>query len=187
MSEDAHFHPWELGFKQSGLRRITRTLRGSAINAFITLHAFPPCCCPLALSRPGKAGSPEASPSEPLLSARVIQRRVRRRNLAMRPAFPASDYYGASAPPGANSRRRACPSAALAARGEDDTGRFPRSLESRSTGEAPSSTPAASPTATATPQTFTVASWPLITWRPGVTCCRTRSRYTPRPAHIRQI
>jgi hypothetical protein len=26
MSEDAHFHPWELGFKQSGLRHITRAL-----------------------------------------------------------------------------------------------------------------------------------------------------------------
>jgi hypothetical protein len=45
----------------------------------------------------------------------------------MRPAFPASDYYGASAPPGAVSRRRACPSSALAARGEGDTGWFPRS------------------------------------------------------------
>ena len=42
-------------------------------------------------------------PSEPLPSARVIQRRVRRRNLALRTAFPSSlvgrysyDYYGAS-------------------------------------------------------------------------------------------
>src|SRR6478672_9444476 len=61
MSEDAHFHPWELGFKQSGLRHITRVLHGSAINAFTTLHAFPPCCCPLAVSRPGQAGDPEAS------------------------------------------------------------------------------------------------------------------------------
>src|SRR5215203_4626961 len=61
MSENAHFHPWELGFKQSGLRHITRVLHGSAINAFTTLHAFPPCCCPLAVSRPGQAGDPEAS------------------------------------------------------------------------------------------------------------------------------
>ena len=42
MSEDAHFHPWELGFKQSGLRHITRALRSSTINAFTMLHAFPP-------------------------------------------------------------------------------------------------------------------------------------------------
>src|SRR4249919_2840327 len=91
-------------------------------------------------------------PSEPLLSARVIQRRVRRRNLALWPAFPASttgrharDYYGASAPPGAHSGQRACP--------------FPRRLhETRATpdgshvhhtigrrGSAPSSAPAASP------------------------------------------
>ena len=41
-------------------------------------------------------------PSEPLLSVRVIQRRVRRRNFALRTAFPSSlagrysrDYYGA--------------------------------------------------------------------------------------------
>jgi hypothetical protein len=61
MSEDAHFHHWELGFKQSGLRHITRALRGSAINTFTKLHAFPPCCCPLALSRPGEVGDPEAS------------------------------------------------------------------------------------------------------------------------------
>ena len=63
----------------------------------------------------------------------------------MRPAFPASDYYEASAPPGAVSRRRACPYAAPDGRGQGDTGRFPRSSSSRSTGEAPSSTPAASP------------------------------------------
>ena len=43
------------------LRHITRALRGSTINAFTMLHAFPPCCCPLAVSRPGKAGGPEAS------------------------------------------------------------------------------------------------------------------------------
>src|SRR3954451_16826950 len=38
-------------------------------------------------------------PSEPPLSARVIQRRVRRRNFAMCGAFLRSDYYGSSAPP----------------------------------------------------------------------------------------
>ena len=41
MSEDAHFHPWELGFKQSGLRHITRALRSSTINAFTMLRASP--------------------------------------------------------------------------------------------------------------------------------------------------
>src|SRR3954467_4884390 len=113
MSEDAHFYHWELGFKQSGLRHITRTLRDSTLNAFAALHAFPSCCCPLALSRPGKTGGPEASPSEPLLSERVIQRRVRRRNFALRTAFPSSlagrdsgDYYGASVAIGLASRRR---------------------------------------------------------------------------------
>jgi hypothetical protein len=38
------------------------------------------------------------APSEPLLPAGAIQRRVRRRNFAMCRAFPGSDYYGASAP-----------------------------------------------------------------------------------------
>ena len=52
---------WRLGFKQSGLRHITRALRGSTFDASAILHAFPPCCCPLALSRPGQAGDPEAS------------------------------------------------------------------------------------------------------------------------------
>lgn len=47
MSENAHFHPWGLGFKQSGLRHITRVLHGNAINASTTFRAFPPCCFPL--------------------------------------------------------------------------------------------------------------------------------------------
>jgi len=38
-------------------------------------------------------------PPEPLLSARVIQRRVRRRNFPRYAAFPRSEYYGGSAPP----------------------------------------------------------------------------------------
>jgi hypothetical protein len=66
-------------------------------------RAFPPCCCPLPVSRPGKAGDPKAPPPEPLLPAGAIQRRVRRRNFALRPALPASlagryprDYYGHS-------------------------------------------------------------------------------------------
>ncbi len=36
-------------------------LHGSTINAFTVPRAFPPCCCPLAVSRPGKAGGPETS------------------------------------------------------------------------------------------------------------------------------
>jgi hypothetical protein len=83
----------------------------------------------------------------------------------MRPAFPAPDYYGASAPHGALGRRRPCPPfrAGRAGRGRHRT--VPTFIFSRSTGEAPSSTPAVSPRVT--PQTFTVASWPVITWRPG--------------------
>jgi hypothetical protein len=37
------------------------------------------------------------------------KRRVKRRSFAMWTAFPPSDYYGGSAPPDGNSRRRACP------------------------------------------------------------------------------
>src|SRR3954468_7962800 len=127
MSEDAHFHPWELGFKQSGLRHITRASRGSTINAFTMLHAFPPCCCPLAVSRPGQAGGPEAPPSGPLPSARVIQRRVRRRNFAMYGAFLRSDYYGSSAPPLGPGSATDLPTIELAVRGRATGGWFPRS------------------------------------------------------------
>src|SRR3954470_4239222 len=116
MSENAHFHPWELGFKQSGLRHITRVLHGSAINAFTTPHAFPPCCCPLAVSRPGQAGDPEASSFRTSTLCEGDPTRVRRRNFALRSAFPTSvtgrhtrDYYEASAPPGAHGGQRACP------------------------------------------------------------------------------
>jgi len=63
----------------------------------------------------------------------------------MRPAFPASDYYEASAPPGAISRRRACPSAALAARQWGRHRTVPTFISNRSTSEASSSTPTASP------------------------------------------
>jgi hypothetical protein len=146
MSEDAHFHPWELGFKQSGLRHITRASRGSTINAFTMLHAFPPCCCPLAVSRPGQAGGPEAPPSEPLPSARVIQRRVRRRNFAMWTAFPPSDYYRPSAPPRAISGRRAFPADPPGGRVRGGGCEVvPTFTAFRSSGEAASFAPAASP------------------------------------------
>jgi hypothetical protein len=42
-------------------------------------------------------------------------------------AFPGSEYYGASVPPAAISRRRACPSLTRLARGGGGHGRFPRS------------------------------------------------------------
>src|SRR5437773_4595777 len=41
------------------LRHITRALQGDAFDASAASHAFPPCSCPLELSRPGKAGGPE--------------------------------------------------------------------------------------------------------------------------------
>ncbi len=163
-----HFHPWELGFKQSGLRHITRTLRGSAINAFTTLHVFPPCCCPLALSRPGKAGSPEASPSEPLLSERAIQRRVRRPNFAMTRLSRARTTTGPPPHPAALGRRRACPGPGRLPGLEGDRGWFPRSLDDRSTREVPSSCPGS--IATTTPQSFIVASSPTALRGFGVDC-----------------
>jgi hypothetical protein len=57
------FHRWRLGFKQYGLRHITRALHGSAFDVSTTLRASPPCCGPLAVSRPGKAGGPEVTSS----------------------------------------------------------------------------------------------------------------------------
>jgi hypothetical protein len=64
---------------------------------------------------------------------------------AVRPAFPASDYYEASAPTSAISRRRAALLPRWLHGSEGHTGRFPRSSPSRSTSEASSSTPTASP------------------------------------------
>jgi hypothetical protein len=53
----------DIGFKQFGLRRITRALHGNTFGVFAVFRASPPCCGPLALSRPGKAGGPEATSS----------------------------------------------------------------------------------------------------------------------------
>src|SRR3954451_24595757 len=64
-------------------------------------------------------------PSEPLLSARVIQRRVRRRNFAMYGAFLRSDYYGSSAPPSGLGSATDLPAIGLAARWEGDRGMVP--------------------------------------------------------------
>jgi hypothetical protein len=53
----------DMGFKQSGLRHITRASHDRAFGVFAAPRAFPPCCGPLALSRPGKAGGPEVTSS----------------------------------------------------------------------------------------------------------------------------
>jgi hypothetical protein len=88
MSEDAHFHPWELGFKQSGLRHITRALRSSTINAFTMLRASRHAVLPSRFPVQVRQAAQRRPPSEPLLSVRVIQRRVRRRNFALRFGSP---------------------------------------------------------------------------------------------------
>src|SRR5664279_5438173 len=103
MSEDAHFHHWELGFKQSGLRHITRALRGSTLNAFMRSTLSHHAAVPSRFRVQVRWVTQRPPPSEPLLSARVIQRRVRRRNLALWTAFPSPlagrdscGYYGHS-------------------------------------------------------------------------------------------
>ena len=55
---------WRLGFKQSGLRHITRDSRGNAFGAFTAFHASPPCYFPLPLSRSGRVGVPEVTSSQ---------------------------------------------------------------------------------------------------------------------------
>jgi hypothetical protein len=85
-------------------------------------------------------------PSEPLPSARVIQRRVRRRNFPMYTALPPPDYYGPSAPPLNHQRTTRLSTPSHLASG---TGRRPRVVPTftvyRLSGEVPSYTPAASP------------------------------------------
>jgi hypothetical protein len=66
VSGNAHFRRWRLGFKQSGLRHITRALRDDTIDAFSMSHAFPPCCGPLPLSRSGQVGGPKVTSSRTL-------------------------------------------------------------------------------------------------------------------------
>ena len=84
-------------------------------------------------------------PSEPLLSARVIQRRVRRRNFAMCGAFLRADYYGSSAPSLGPGSATDLPTIGLAARGRAAGGWFPRSPLDHSFREVPSYIPVASP------------------------------------------
>src|SRR5664279_3543528 len=113
MSEDAHFTHWELGFKQSGLRHITRPRAAApstpSQRSTLSHHAAVPSRFRVQV----RWVTQRPPPSEPLLSARVIQRRVRRRNLALWTVFPPSlvgrdshDYYGHSVAIGLASRRR---------------------------------------------------------------------------------
>lgn len=63
---------------------------------------------------------------------------------AMWPAFPASDYYGASAPSPRHQPTADLPTTVLAGRGEGGTGTVPTFTTNRSTGAVPSFSPAAS-------------------------------------------
>ncbi|MEY9992832.1 hypothetical protein ABIE67_004864 [Streptomyces sp. V4I8] len=63
----------------------------------------------------------------------------------MWPALPASEYYGASVLPDDHQPAMGLPLTELDVRSLGDRGQFPRSPRNRSTGEVPSSTPAASP------------------------------------------
>ena len=111
--------------------------------------------------------------------------RARCAPFAMWPAFPSSDYYGPSAPSPGHQQTARLPVPALAGRkvGRPDDGShvhhepvdgggaqlFPCSL------------------ATATPQTFTVATGPSFQSRPGVARLASRRSRTAIPAHIHQI
>src|SRR5262245_60886347 len=74
----------------------------------------------------------------------------------MCPALPGAEYYGASAPPAALSRQRACPPAGPAARQPGRPQAVPTFTAHRSAREAPSCTPAASPRLRRRP-----SPWPL--------------------------
>ena len=192
MSEDAHFHHWELGFKQSGLRHITRALRGSTLNAFTALHAFPPCCCPLALSRPGEVGDPEASSFR--TSTLCESDPTPSETAQLRPAAGFPDLHGGSSRPrllrGLRPARRPqrtthLPVPVLAARDEGNAGQFPRSPPDLSTGLGVQLCSCG--IATTTPWTFTVASYRKESSRPGVPDRLSPSGAHRNPAHIRQI
>ena len=106
---------------------------------------------------------------------------------AMCAAFPPSDYYGVSAPPGPVSRRCACPAAALAARARaepDGSHVHCRSIDERGVQLCPCGL------ATVTPQTFTVASLPTTQASSGVTKTRSRALMcaasTPYPPDLRR-
>ena len=105
---------------------------------------------------------------------------------AMWPAFPASDYYGDSAPPRAISRRRACPPPTWLAGGEGSPGMVPTFTARPVDGGGAQLFPCS--LATSTPQTFLVASAPTasdadrsptVGIHDGRACCC--------PAHIHQV
>src|SRR5215207_6492922 len=64
---------------------------------------------------------------------------------AMRPAFPSSDYYGSSAPSRRHQPTTSLPTAAPKGDRQGGSGTVPTFTTLRSTGSAPSSSPAASP------------------------------------------
>ena len=144
-------------------------------------HAVVPSRFPVQV-RQAAQGRP---PSEPLLSVRVIQRRVRRRNFPLCRALPGSEYYGGSAPPGPFSGRRAYPGT-----GPDARHREPRPGGSRvhhhSLGEGGARLYPGG-LATGTPQTFPVASRACSGTLPGSSRRNGKRRDAPRPAQIRQI
>ena len=73
----------------------------------------------------------------------------------MWPAFPASDYYGPSAPSPGHQQTTCLAAAGLAGRQVGDPKMVPTFTTDRSTGSVPSFSPAG--LSTATPQAFTVA------------------------------
>ncbi len=96
------------------------------------------------------------APSEPLLPAGAIQRRVRRRNFPMYRALPGSEYYGGSAPSQAG-RPIAGPARIRALAARDRAGRDSSRVHCDSLDEGGAQLCPCG-IATATPQTFTVAS-----------------------------
>jgi len=48
-----HSTPGDRDSSSLAFRRITRALHGNAFGIFAALRAFPPCCCPLPVSRSG--------------------------------------------------------------------------------------------------------------------------------------
>ena len=103
----------------------------------------------------------------------------------MWPAFPTSDYYGPPAPPPGHQQTTCLAAADLAGRQGGDPKTVPTFTTDRSTGSAPSFSPAG--LSTATPQHFTVApdttSCDVGAAPPG---CKDEQR-TAIPAQIRQV
>jgi hypothetical protein len=101
----------------------------------------------------------------------------------MCPAFPGSDYYGASVPPDGHQPATGLPTPGPLAGREGDRGWFPRSPSDRSSREVPSCCPGS--IATATPQTFAAASPPETSSGFGV--AHTIAGVRCSPAHIHQV